>query len=140
MNKKVDSFRTPMVGGSSLLVIFAVLCLTMFALLGLSTVQANKRLIDASIKAVTDYYAADCEAEEILARIRNGQHVDGIASTGAIFGYTCHVSDTQMLVVQVRVDKTDEWDILRWEAVPTAQNSDEELLKVWSGENLNEHE
>ena len=140
MNKKVDSFRTPMVGGSSLLVIFAVLCLTMFALLGLSTVQANKRLIDASIKAVTDYYAADCEAEEILARIRNGQHVDGIASTGAFFGYTCHVSDTQMLVVQVSVDKADEWDILRWEAVPTAQNSDEELLKVWSGENLNEHE
>lgn len=32
--------RAPVIGGSSLLVIFAVLCLTVFALLGLSTAQA----------------------------------------------------------------------------------------------------
>ena len=40
----------PTVGGSSLLVIFAVLCLTTFTLLALSTAQANKRLSDASIR------------------------------------------------------------------------------------------
>ena len=46
-------FAAPAVGGSSLLVIFAVLCLTVFALLGLSTVRADGRLSDASAKAVS---------------------------------------------------------------------------------------
>ena len=42
MNKE-RRMRIPLVGGSSLLVIFAVLCLTVFALLGLSAVQAGGR-------------------------------------------------------------------------------------------------
>lgn len=40
MNER-QRFSPPAVGGSSLLVIFAVLCLTVFAMLSLSTVQAN---------------------------------------------------------------------------------------------------
>ena len=54
-------------GGSSLLVIFAVLCLTVFALLTLSTVKADLRLADAAVHSVMEYYSADCAAEEILA-------------------------------------------------------------------------
>ena len=60
-------FSAPIVGGSSLLVIFAVLCLTVFALLGLSTVQAGGRLSEASAEAVSAYYAGDyftmCDAQ-----------------------------------------------------------------------------
>ena len=51
MNER-QRFSPPAVGGSSLLVIFAVLCLTVFAMLALSTVQANGRLSDASAEAV----------------------------------------------------------------------------------------
>ena len=47
MNDK-QKVTLPAIGGSSLLVIFAVLCLTVFALLSLSTVQADNRLSDAS--------------------------------------------------------------------------------------------
>ena len=54
MDERRDSFP-PAVGGSSLLVIFAVLCLTVFALLGLATVQANSRLSDASAQTVFLY-------------------------------------------------------------------------------------
>ena len=67
-----DRFSPPAVGGNSLLVIFAVLCLTVFALLGLSSVQAGGRLSDASAQAVTAYYEADCRAEEILSSLRQG--------------------------------------------------------------------
>ena len=42
----------PAVGGSSLLTVFAVLCLTVFALLSLATVQADARLSDASGQTV----------------------------------------------------------------------------------------
>ena len=71
-------FSPPTVGGVSLLVVFAVLCLTVFALLGLTTVQADRRLADASIKAISDYYAADCEAQAVLARLRAGELREGV--------------------------------------------------------------
>ena len=77
-SKPRERFSPPAVGGISLLVVFAVLCLTVFALLALTTVQADNRLADASAKAVTDYYAADCRAQEILARLRNGERPEGV--------------------------------------------------------------
>ena len=72
--RKQAELSPPPVGGASLLVVFAVLCLTVFALLSLSTVRANGRLSEASAQAVADYYAADCAAQEILARLRAGAH------------------------------------------------------------------
>ena len=63
----------PMVGGSSLLVIFAVLCLTVFAMLSLTQTQADRRLARNSWSAVTGYYRADCQAQEILSRLRAGE-------------------------------------------------------------------
>ena len=73
---KDTRMSTPIVGGSSLLVIFAVLCLTVFALLGLSTVQAGGRLTQTTANAVAAYYEADCAAEKIFARIRMGELPD----------------------------------------------------------------
>ena len=54
-----EQFSPPALGGSSLLVVFAVLALTVFALLSLSTVRADARLGDAATEAVSGYYAAD---------------------------------------------------------------------------------
>ena len=67
--RKQTELSPPPVGGASLLVVFAVLCLTVFALLSLSTVRANGRLSETSARAVADYYAADVKAQEILARL-----------------------------------------------------------------------
>lgn len=76
--RKKSGMAPPALGGSSLLVAFAVLALTVFALLSLSTVKADVRLADASAKAVEDYYAADTKAQEILARLRAGETVEGV--------------------------------------------------------------
>ena len=98
-----ERFSPPAVGGSSLLVIFAVLCLTVFALLGLSGVQAGGRLSDASAQAVSAYYDADCRAEEILAALRQGVVMEGVRrEADGIYAYTCPISDTQALEVRVR--------------------------------------
>lgn len=132
--EKRTKFRAPMVGGSSLLVIFAVLCLTVFALLGFSTVQADKRLADASIKAVTGYYAADCEAEKILAQLRSGNLPDDVQRVDDTYRFTCPISDTQVLACEVRVSGADDWGVLRWQAVSTAQWDEEQLILVWNGE------
>ncbi|MEI3141197.1 MAG: hypothetical protein V8S34_06355 [Lawsonibacter sp.] len=97
--------RPPVVGGSSLLVIFAVLCLTVFALLSLPTVQADRRLAQSSWpSAVTGYYQADCQAEEILSRLRAGERPEGVTEEGeGVFSYACPISDTQTLEVRVRL-------------------------------------
>ena len=117
--KPHKSFSPPMVGGSSLLVIFAVLCLTVFTLLALSTVQADSRLSDASVKAVSDYYAADLEAESILAQLRQGNIPDSVAITDNVYSFSCSISTTQELMVDVLFEN-DVWTILRWQAVSTA--------------------
>lgn len=129
MDERRDSFP-PAVGGSSLLVIFAVLCLTVFALLGLATVQANSRLSDASAQTVSGYYAADCQAETILAQLRSGTVPEGVSVRGDVYSYTCPISDTQTLQVEVRVDES-AYTILCWQAVSTADWQAEEDLEVW---------
>ena len=129
MNKRHEQ-QLPVFGGSSLLVIFAVLCLTVFALLGFSTVQADKRLNDISIQAVSDYYAADCAAEEILARLRSGQLPEGVNQEGDIYTYSCTISPTQELQVEVR---GGDWEILRWQAVSTIRWKENTDLELWDG-------
>lgn len=110
----------PTVGGSSLLVIFAVLCLTTFTLLALSTAQANKRLSDASIQAVSDYYAADLQAETIFAKLRQGTVPSEVHIDNNIYTYTCAISDTQKLVVELKKEK-EAWIVLCWQAVSTLE-------------------
>jgi hypothetical protein len=127
-----ERFSPPAVGGSSLLVIFAVLCLTVFALLGLSTVQADGRLSDASANAVSAYYAADCQAETILAQLRAGEVPEGVTVQGDVYAYTCPISDTQALEVEVQLDGT-EYTILRWQAVSTVEWQSDTNLDVWDG-------
>ena len=129
---KRETFSPPAVGGSCLLVIFAVLCLTVFALLSLSTVQANGRLADASVAAVSAYYQADCQAEAVLARLRSGQVPEGVAADGDTYTYTCPISDTQSLEVRVRLER-DSWTVLRWQAVSTVEWEAEDSLDLWSG-------
>ena len=128
-----ESVSPPVVGGSSLLVIFAVLCLTVFALLGLSTVQADRRLSDASAEAVRAYYAADVQAEKILAQLREGQVPQGVAVNDAFYAYVCPISDTQELQVQLRCSG-GTWEVLEWKAVSTASWETDDTITVWDGD------
>lgn len=121
------------VGISSLLVIFAVLCLVVFALLSVSTVQAQKRLAENSREAITGYYRADCEAEEILASLRGGESPEGVTQSGDIFTYSCRISDTQVLAVSVKLNG-NRYTILRWQAVSTVNWEAEDNLPVWGGQ------
>ena len=134
MDSQQQKPQAPMVGGSSLLVIFAVLCLTVFALLAISTVQADDRLSRASVEAVTAYYEADCEAERVLAQLREGKLVDGVYVGNNTYRYVIRVSDTQQLFAEVAVRGENDWDVLCWRTVSTTQSQAEGLLNVWIGD------
>lgn len=131
MARTKQKVHAPMVGGSSLLVMFAVLCLTVFALLGFSTVQADRRLEQVSVQAVEDYYRADTEAEGILAQLRSGQVPEGVQLRDGIYSYCCEISDTQAIQVQVRAA---DWKVLCWQSVSTIHWTESDSLQVWDGE------
>ena len=128
---KKERISPPAIGGSSLLVIFAVLCLTVFALLSLSTVQAEKRLSDAAAEAVAAYYEADLEAERIFARLRAGEIVSGVREENGSVMYTCSISENQTLEVELRKEE-DGWTVVRWQAVARTEEASR-TLPVWDG-------
>lgn len=135
MNEEKRRFSPPSVGGSSLLVIFAVLCLIVFALLSISTVQADRRLADTSASAVVGWYDADTQAETVLARLRAGERPDFVDITGAdvlTASYACRISDTQALRVRVELSG-DSYRILQWQAVSTASWDPDQHIIVWDG-------
>ena len=131
MSKK-KQLSPPVVGASSLLVIFAVLCLTVFALLSISTVRADGRLGDKVQSAVTGYYQADCRAEEILSRLRSGEIPEGVTVENGIYTYACPISDTQVLAVQVILDESS-YRILRWQTMSTVRWEADDRIPVWDG-------
>lgn len=141
--KKRESFAPPPLGGSSLLVVFAVLALTVFALLSLSTVRANVRLGDAAAEAVTSYYAADVKAQEILARLRGGETPEDVELEISIahypdhveytYAYAVSVSDTQELQAEVLVNGED-YEVLRWQVTQVGEWEIDESLNLWDGE------
>ncbi|MBD5118181.1 MAG: hypothetical protein HDT37_03585 [Clostridiales bacterium] len=149
--RKKEGMAPPALGGSSLLVAFAVLALTVFALLSLSTVRADVRLADASAQAVTDYYAADCQAQAVLAYLRTGETVPGAFPEDLVIqitfteyvdrpgervdAYAIPISDTQELQVEVVWHGAGyDYEILRWQAVPVGEWEPDDHLNVWGGE------
>lgn len=138
-DKRQERFSPPAVGGISLLVVFAVLCLTVFALLALTTAQANVRLADASARAVEEYYAADCKAQEILALLRGGERPEGVQISGVIASYAVPLSDTQELQVDVALDSllsdtaADGYTVLRWQVVSTEEWESDSSIEIWDG-------
>lgn len=127
-----SDFSPPAVGGASLLVVFAVLCLTVFALLSLTAVQADARQSQASAQAVADYYAADCTAQTILARLRLGEMPDGVREENGLYAYECSISDTQALAVEVKRER-NQFTVLRWEVISVGSRVIDENLHAWDG-------
>ncbi|MBR0417387.1 MAG: hypothetical protein IJI56_06220 [Firmicutes bacterium] len=130
MREKNENSFPAITGASSLLVIFCVLCLTVFALLSLSTVSADHRIAEENAKALTAYYDADCEANKVLAELRRGSVPEGVTSEGGVYEYVCTVSDTQALKVRVRVEGT-EYEVLQWQAVSTYDWEPDMDIPVW---------
>lgn len=135
-----ERISIPPIGATSLLTVFAVLCLTVFALLTLSDVRADARLADASLEAVEAYYAADTQAQELLARLRAGERPQGVTATpaqsedgGSVLrcSYTCPLSEALELQVEVDLDG-DSYQILRWQTVSTVPWEEDGTIHVWT--------
>ena len=130
--KKKQRSQVSIVGGSSLLVIFSVLCVAIFALMSLTAATGDTRLNDRSLQSVRGFYEADSAAEEILALLRQGVVPEGVRLADGVYCYECPISETQRLLVEVMVDGT-EYEILRWQAGSSVDWVPDDHIKVWDG-------
>ena len=131
-NKKNIKIGFSTVGGSSILTIFAVLCLVVFALLSLSTAKADSKLSNKSVKAVENYYKADKNAEIILARLRQGNKVDGVEKKGDTYTYKCKIDENQNLHVSVTI-KGNKYIVNQWKKVYDGKWEDDKKIEIWEG-------
>lgn len=131
--RRKDVYSVPATGSSSLLVIFAVLCLVVLALLTLNTALAEKRLSEVSAQTVSGWYAADLQAQEIFAKIRNGEAVPGVEQEKGIYRYSIAVSENQTLAAAVR-KTAEDWEVLSWQTIAHPKDG-EGVLPVWRGLN-----
>lgn len=118
MNK--TKTNAPVVGGSSLITVFAVLCLAVFTLLNLSTVFSARDLAETSVQAVKGYYEADSEAELIFAKLRSGTVPEEVTVNGNFYSYVCPISETQSIEVEVSCI-AGEWNVIKWLSVSSIQ-------------------
>lgn len=116
--KKHKHSSVPIVGGTSLLMIFTVLCLIVFTLLTLSTVNASRNLSNVSADSVLAYYEADSQAEKIFAQLRAGEKPEIVTVEENVYSFSCHISETQVLLVEVYLED-GEWKIMRWQSEST---------------------
>lgn len=146
MERKRGPIHVVPVGATSLLTVFAVLCLTVFALLALSDVRSDTKLADVSLESVGAYYAADTQAQAILAQLRAGQRVDGVEEVkftgwndqgrrrrGVAYQYAVPISDAQELQVGVILSgETDgDYEIVWWQTVSTVPWQGEDNIQLW---------
>lgn len=132
MNRK-KTFTMPAVGGSALLTVFAVLCLTVLALLSLSSALSSARLADAAVESTESYYAASLEAERVLARLRAGEMPECVSAENGLWSYSCPIDENSSLRVELRRDGAD-WEVVRWQSVAGLDWENDSSLPVWSGE------
>jgi len=122
------------VGSASIVLVFAVLCLTIFSLITLIVASNDRALVDAEVNLVVGYYEADTLAELILADLLLAEEIPAsirgveirtvwhdYLEMETVYFYT-RISDFNALYVHLaffedsfkilswRMSETDEWE------------------------------
>lgn len=128
-------------GAVSLVMIFAVLCMTVFAVLTLSTAVGESKLAQATAQHTVDYYTADAQATEIAAALDGGSRqetVEGIdiiytqSENGMQASFAVPAGENQSLSV-VLLLQNQSYDILKWELNYSGDWQADQSIAVWDG-------
>ena len=139
------------VGGASIIMVFSVLCLTIFAVLTLVSANAESTLAKKSATVISNYYIADENATETLAKVyeivggesslqdiraKTSQILKDISikeESGVLYlSYSEKIDDSQNLTVKLSTDG-NKVDVLTWKVESTEQWEPDNGLDVWQG-------
>ena len=133
-------------GGASLTLIFAVLCMAIFTVLALASAQREQTLTDKLAASTSAYYAADSRAVEIevklreaLARGETPSEIDGVTVTAQddTYTYACPIDERRTLAVVLKAARNQlpvTLQTLQWCEISTADWTPQEELDVWKGD------
>jgi len=132
------------VGSASIILIFAVLCLTIFTLISYTSANVDKAMSDISVEIIQSYYEADTFAECILAEI-----LDSDVTPDTVLGrdidsewdfdierikFSCPVSESKSLCVELTIDSVGTHEILMWKLLDISEWEADDRLNVWLGD------
>ena len=136
------------IGSASIVLVFAVLCLTVFSLITLIVAVNDKNLVDAEAKLVEGYYEADRLAEQVAAEIRGiitaGGTPDNVRGIDVQSGldwdlgvetasFRCPISESKDLYVRLAF-YSDTYEVLVWRMADTNEWVFDDSLNIWQGD------
>lgn len=151
----MDNKRGMGTGYVTIMLIFVLLCLTVFAVLGFQAAYANERLSARAMEYTQQFYAADSRAKQLLAELdgcaaeaagspffaqdmalgASGEVTLTPCAEGARAEYSCEINERQRICVSVTFFSEPDgarFRIDRWQTA--AQDSEGEAsLGVWDG-------
>jgi len=129
-------------GSASIILVFAVLCLTIFSLITYVVAGNDRVLVDAKVNLVTGYYQADAAAERVIFNLFDSGEAPGSVEIHHGFDETLNtdvtffsypISDTKSLFVSLLLHD-DSYDILSWRMYNTDEWEYDGSLNIWTGD------
>lgn len=127
------------VGSASLVMVFAVLALTVFAVLSLVTANNELKLANKFCASIENYYSADYIACDILEDIKMSMEnntaidIESVTFQDTIGYFQVPIDEGQSLSVKIDIEDNDI-EILSWQIINTIEQNYDTNLNVWSGE------
>jgi len=131
-------------GSASIVLVFAVLCLTVFSLITFVVASNDKTLVAREAELVVGFFEADARAENIVAQIIGSwvipEEIEGINihhewdfQTDTDFvAFSSPISDALAIFVRLAVN-SDSYEILSWRMYNSAEWEYDGGLDVWPG-------
>ena len=110
-----------MTGAVSLVMIFCVLCMAVFAVLTLSTAVREQGLAELTAQRAAEYYEADRQAAAIAAALIAGEAVEAdvsyeLTGEGAVASYVVPAGGELLLEVRLLLTGS-EYEVLAWRTI-----------------------
>ena len=127
-------------GAVSLVMIFCVLCLAVFATLTYVSADRERQLSELAAQRAAEYYAADAEATRIVAALARGERPDAdydptdVYPDSPFVAFRVPAGGEQELSVRVRLHPDGTYDILRWETVYAGDWETNDTIDIWDGD------
>ena len=124
-------------GAVSLVMIFCVLCLSIFSVLTLATADRESKLSEMTARNAEEYYRADYSATVIAAALQKGAPLpEGldveVTWEGDTASFLLPMGDSLGLDVALSVHGGG-YEILRWQTVYVGSWEPDDHLNVWDG-------
>jgi hypothetical protein len=148
-DKRLDRGGAPGLGGTPIIMVFAILCLTIFAALTLSTASSEYNLSSKYAESVSEYYNADAEGVRFVAAIKKSvgdeANADEYASaaeaigaavekndSGAVITRDIAVDDNQVLRIMLNADASG-LRVVSWKIVYIGTWVADNTFNLWTG-------